>query len=142
MWFAFPPGAEVITVEQQTFVAEAMDVENRRCFRAPAHFAPRILAIGGFALAGEITDKTLSDISDSSTPDGQAIEKLTQELAAREAQIKGLQEDYNRSRAAELALSKELEEEKRLRAAAEAKAAELEEQLEDAVPPAAAGKKG
>lgn len=136
MWFAFPKGAETIVVERQQFQAEAVDVNGANCFRAPSHFAPRILNIPGFALAAEIVDKTLTDLSETSSTEGQAIERLTKELEAKATELQTLREDYHKTRAETLALGKERDDLKTRLAAAEAKVSELEDLLEDHEPAA------
>lgn len=49
MWFKFPQDTTEICVEQQNFYPEIVDpLDNRQCFRAPAHFSGLILMNRGF----------------------------------------------------------------------------------------------
>lgn len=51
MWFMFPRETTGITVELQGYGIEALDKDGRGYFRAPDHFAGRILDIPGFEIA-------------------------------------------------------------------------------------------
>lgn len=93
MWFVFPKGVECISVERQEFRAEANDVSGRACFRAPAHFAPRILAIGGFALAGDLVEGSIGDLVPEDPSQEAALATLVANLTAREDEVRGLRED-------------------------------------------------
>lgn len=46
MFFSFPEGCDHISVEQQNFDPEFTDKRGVNWFRAPEHFAPRILNLG------------------------------------------------------------------------------------------------
>lgn len=49
MWFKFPLGVEVVQVELQEFRTEVSDPKTlSNFFRAPDHFAPKIVELPGF----------------------------------------------------------------------------------------------
>jgi hypothetical protein len=93
MWFVFPDGVETISVEQQSFKAEALDVVGRRAFRAPAHFAPRILSLQGFALAAELAPGSPEDLPVGVSGDQQAIKDFGALVEAQADEIQGLRAD-------------------------------------------------
>ena len=103
MWFSFPTGCQRIVVEQQLFNSEAEDKEGRKYFRAPAHFAPRILALRGFDVAeppvGSPDDLPLADPS----RDG-AITELTMQVTALSIEAADLRSDLGVAKARIVAL--------------------------------------
>jgi len=93
MWFKFPAGAESIVVERQNFVSEARDEKGHGYFRAPAHFAARILSIPGFSHVGDPTEGGIADLPRENPLAEQTIQSLMDTLGAKEIEIRGLRED-------------------------------------------------
>lgn len=93
MWFAFPPGVDRITVERQEFHAETKDAQGRACFRCPEHFAPKILAIKGFLLAGELDASAPADVPNTNLDLDSAVRAMAAQKDANEMEIRGLRED-------------------------------------------------
>jgi hypothetical protein len=93
MWFAFPKGVDRITVERQEFRAETKDVQGRDCFRCPEHFAPKILAIAGFILAGELDANAPADVPNTNLDLDAAVRAMAAQKDANEMEIRGLRED-------------------------------------------------
>lgn len=105
MWFRFPLGHTAISIEQQEFKAEAKDASGFEYFRAPNHFAPKILSLGGYAVVdppeqGPDDDKERTDKD-------QAIGTLSQELEAAQEEAKNLRENLNALSAEHIALTNE-----------------------------------
>ena len=77
MWFSFPDGTSGCSIEGQNFSAEFQDKEKREWFRAPDHFAPKILGMGiGY-----------SSLAPGVKPDGCDVDDLTPTFGAIGAQI-------------------------------------------------------
>ena len=143
MWFTFPHGVERITVENQEFAAQGVDVTGRACFNAPAHFAPRILALKGFLASGEPVQAMPGAQALKAPEDEEAIAALSKQAEADATEIRGLREDAVKNTAALTAITAERDQLKAALDVAKAKIAELEEDLDDkpAPTPAAPAKK-
>ncbi len=139
MWFSMPDGCGGITVELQAFDVEIRDDNGKGYFRAPDHFAPRILSIPGFAMA-EPPAGAPDDLPKADPLRDGAISELTRRGAAQDIEIKSLSEDLAVERAKNKALESEVGELKKTVAVREATIDSLSEQLEDkpAVPIASA----
>lgn len=131
MWFSFPVGVARIAVENQEFIAQGVDAAGRECFNAPAHFAPRILALQGFLAAGEPVEAKPGAVLAKAPNDEAAIAALSKQAEADATEIRGLREDAAKNTAALAALTGELDQLKVALAAANVKVAELEAELED-----------
>lgn len=139
MWFRMPKGASRVTVERQEFSAEAKGSDGAQYFRAPAHFAPKILAIPGFTLAGDnLPTDAPGDLATGNPASETAINELTASLEAQKTEIAGLRADLiaARSQIEALTVAKKTAEEGW--AKAEKEVAELKEELEDVAPAASA----
>jgi hypothetical protein len=106
MWFRFPVGYSGITVEQQSFTPEAADNNGRNYFRAPDHFAPRILQIKGFELA-EPPDGAPDDLPRADPLRDGAIAGLTAEMQALKLENQNLRSDLNTGNARLIAMTNE-----------------------------------
>lgn len=126
-----PNGCEAITIEQQQFTSEAVDGEGLCYFRAPEHFAPRILAIEGFTAISEPPPGSPDDLPKSDPSRDGAIEELTKQLAAKDIEIQGLRADLNSANARISALENENKDLTTKLGACEATIIALNEQLED-----------
>jgi septal ring factor EnvC (AmiA/AmiB activator) len=93
MWFVFPENVDTICIEHQAFKAEAIDVVGRKAFRAPAHFAPRILALQGFALAAELAPGSPDDLPAGVSGDQQAIKDFGALVEAQADELQNLRSD-------------------------------------------------
>lgn len=149
MWFRMPEGCAGISVEQQNFQSD-VNFEGRDYFRAPEHFAPRILANKGFDLVDRPPEGFPDDIAKSDPLRDNAIVELTKTVEALKMELGGVRSDLNATVAKAGALANDKAELLTKLAAAERKVEELEEKVEDlteampsaAVPTAASGKKG
>ncbi len=143
MWFSFPAGVARISVENQEFTAQGVDALGNECFSAPAHFAPRILALKGFLAAGEPVEAKPGAVLAKMPDDEAAITALSKQAEADATEIRGLREDAAKNTAALAALTAERDQLKAALEAANGKVAQLEAELEDkpAPAPAAAAKK-
>lgn len=81
MWFRFPDGVDQISVEQQLFRAEATGEDGSRLFRAPDHFAPIILELGGFSKAAQPPDGP-PDLIPENPVSSLALERLAEQVEA------------------------------------------------------------
>lgn len=106
MWFMLPEGADGISVERQQFACEIRDSVGRGYFRAPDHFAPRILDIPGFALA-EPPEGAPEDLPRADPLRDGAIASLTATNEALRIEISGITGDLNAMRAEMAALRNE-----------------------------------
>jgi len=131
VWFAFPPGVERIVVEQQPFEAQGKDELGRDCFNAPAHFAPRILALKGFAAAGGPVEPLPGAVMAKEPEDEAAISAMAKQAEADAIEIRGLREDAVAKTAALGAVTAERDQLKAALTTAELKIAALEADLED-----------
>lgn len=91
MWFRFPKGHGAISIEQQEFKAEVTDADGYSYFRAPNHFAPRILALGNFAVLDPPEQDPDDDQGQQEKND--AITQLSQELDAAHVEIANVRAD-------------------------------------------------
>jgi len=84
MWFKFPEGTTQISIEQQIFTAESEDKDGNAYFRAPDHFAPIILGLGGFTRATEdqLPKDAPADLPKSDPERAAAIDVLSADHAA------------------------------------------------------------
>ena len=103
MWFSMPKGCGRISVELQQFAAEATDENGVNYFRAPDHFAPRILAIAGFAKA-EPPAGSPDDLPKADPLRDSAIAELTGEMSALRIEAQNLRSDVNAANARNAAL--------------------------------------
>lgn len=104
MWFAFAPGVERVSIERQEFAPEAKDKDGRDCFRAPAHFASKILMLKGFTaltsppengpddlpLADPLRDGAIHDLSGKITTLEGRVTDLVSDLASKDAALKAM----------------------------------------------------
>jgi septal ring factor EnvC (AmiA/AmiB activator) len=141
MWFAFPPGVECISVERQEFITEGKDKLGRDCFRAPDHFAPRILAIPGFVPASELVGDVPSDLTPTSPDMEKAIQQLAEQRDADGVRIQGLTEDLASLSAKLEAMTNERDEAHKQIEILHEQIENLQQELEDAGEPATAAKK-
>lgn len=93
MWFAFPSGCSGISVELQQFVPEVKGEDGREYFRAPDHFAPRILEIKGFAIANDLPANAPADLPKADPLRDNAITELTAASESQKREIQSLRED-------------------------------------------------
>jgi septal ring factor EnvC (AmiA/AmiB activator) len=102
VWFAFPNGTSSISVERQEFYPE-VTTENGTCyFRAPEHFAPRILAITGFTIADAkglpedlpksdpLRDSAIAELSITAEAQRNEIQNLRSDMASLQAKLAAL----------------------------------------------------
>lgn len=132
MWFKFPKGCDTISVEQQSFRIEAMDDEGRGYFRAPPHFAARILALNmGFVADAEPPANAPDDLPREDPARDGAITELTKVNEALRLEIAALRSDLEAERARSRAMATERNafeaQVKKLKLEVEG----LEEQIED-----------
>lgn len=106
MWFSFPPGVERITVEKQEFVADFTS-GGVHYFRAPEHFAPRILAIRGFSFVETPPEGSPADLPKTDPSRDSAIETLTKTVEALKIENQGLTSDFTAACAQITALTNE-----------------------------------
>lgn len=131
MWLMMPKGCESISVALQNFCAEITDDEGRAYFRVPDHFAPTILAIGGFNIATPPAGAP-EDLPKADPERDGAIVLLTGTVEAQKRDIQGLSEDLHGAIARITGLANENTDLKEKLTAAELKVEELTERLEDA----------
>lgn len=89
MWFRFPLGCTEISIQQQTFHAEHEGVERdvegketvRQYFRAPDHFAPIILDLGGFNHVGQPAG-AVDDLTPGNPDQAAAMDSLAAQLTS------------------------------------------------------------
>ncbi len=89
MWFRFPEGSESISVELQTFTPEFEDDEGNKYFRAPDHFAPRILDLPGFTTAPQ-PEGAPEDLPKSDPAQATVVGQLGNQVGALRAEIESL----------------------------------------------------
>jgi hypothetical protein len=106
MWFQFPKGCSRISVERQEFSAEALDEAGREYFRAPNHFAPKILALPGFA-AVDPPDGAPDDLSNADPLRDSAISDLSRHNDALREELTNLRSDLGAANAKIVALTNE-----------------------------------
>ena len=131
MWFKMPTGCKAIAVERQEFRAEVTDAQGVNYFRAPDHFAARIIAIPGFIQAmppeGSPEDLPKADpIRDS------AIGELTGEVTSLRMEVQNLRSDLGSAQARNTALAHENAALQQEMAAKIGEILGLQERLEDA----------
>ena len=97
-------GFERVSIERQEFASEAKDKDGRDCFRAPAHFASKILMLKGFAaltsppengpddlpLADPLRDGAIHDLSGKITTLEGRVTDLVSDLASKDAAFKAM----------------------------------------------------
>ena len=135
MWFKFPEGATSISVEQQSFSTEATGPNGEAYFRAPDHFATRILAIPGFAKAAQ-PEGAPEDLPQADPLRDGAIAELTDTVEAQKHEIQDLRSDLNAATGKLVALNNDKVELQRKLDEALGKIEDLQEQLEDGLPQA------
>lgn len=131
MWFKFPKGAERISVEQQEYGIEAQDEDGNAYFRAPDHFAPRILAIVGFAIADAIPAGAPADLPKADPLRDGAIVELTKSNEALKLEVRQLREDFIVSRSRISSLEKEKNDLAAKLHAAQVSLSNLQDEIED-----------
>lgn len=142
MWFRMPQGCSGISVELQSFRPD-INFEGRDYFRAPDHFAPRILAIQGFELVDKPPEGFPEDIAKADPLRDGAIAELTKSVEALKMENGNLRADLNSCVAKAAALVNEKNELAQKLAEATTKITDLEEELEErppAPPPTSAKK--
>lgn len=92
MWFRFPKGADKISVECQQFVSELVH-EGIDYFRAPDHFATRILSIPGFARVETPPDGAPPDLPKADPIRDNSIVELTKANEALKTSAQNMQAD-------------------------------------------------
>lgn len=129
MWFSFPEGCSSISVERQEFFAEVTDDAGVTYFRAPDHFAPRILEFKGFFIADP---KNLPPDLPQEDPlrDG-AIASLTMTVEAQKLEIQNMRSDLSAASARVVALMNEKTDLAKTLEDRERTIQELTERLED-----------
>lgn len=132
MWFSFPEGADRITVEHQEFGVEHTDRAGRGYFRAPDHFAPRILMLKGFAQVSEPTEEFPEDLAPEDPQRDDAIRELAAVASSQKAELENLRSDYIAANAKASALETENVTLRRQLEESQTIIAELREDLEDA----------
>ena len=130
MWFRMPQGCSGISVELQSFRPD-INFEGRDYFRAPDHFAPRILAIQGFELVDKPPEGFPEDIAKADPLRDGAIAELTKSVEALKMELGGVRADLNSCVAKAGALAAEKADLTTKLEAATAKITDLEEELED-----------
>jgi len=93
VWFKMAPGAERITVERQEFATEITGDDGSNFFRAPDHFAPRILSLGGFTLASNLPANAPADLPKADPSRDDAIRHLAATQEAQQEEIASLRAD-------------------------------------------------
>jgi septal ring factor EnvC (AmiA/AmiB activator) len=131
MWFSFPEGCTSLSVELQEFFPEIRDDEGRAYFRAPDHFAPRILMLNGFAVVEVPPIGAPDDLPKADPLRDSAIAELTRALEAQKLEVQGLRADLGASTARVVALSNERTDLEAKLKASDALVESLREQLED-----------
>lgn len=130
MWFQFPEGCGGISVELQHFAPEVTDKQGRKYFRAPNHFAPKILMLKGFAQV-EPPEGSPADLPQPDPLRDGAIEQLTKESEAQKMEINNLRSDLIVATGKVTALVNEKGELEKKITTLEATIEDLEEKLED-----------
>jgi hypothetical protein len=130
MWFRMPQGVAGISVERQNFQPD-IEFEGRAYFRAPDHFAPRILANKGFELVEKPPEGFPEDIPRADPLRDGAIAELTATVEALKRENGDLRTDLNATVAKAGALVKERDELQAKLDEANRKVEELEEKIED-----------
>lgn len=130
MWFRLPEGCGGITVERQEFSPEFRDDDGNAYFRAPDHFAPRILEMKGFAVV-ETPPGAPDDLPKADPLRDGAISELTRTVAARDIEIQNLRSDLGSASARIIALTNEKADLQRKLDASEQLVEGLREELED-----------
>lgn len=131
MWFEAPAGFGGISVQRQEFVPEIKDEEGRVYFRAPDHFAPLILNVGGFKIVEKPPADFPEDLPRADPLRDGAIAQLSKEGEAQKLEMKGLREDLSVAVAKISALIAEKADLMAKLKVAEEKIASLEDELED-----------
>jgi hypothetical protein len=131
MWIQFPKGCERINVELQTFETEMTDEAGNNYFRAPDHFVPRILNIGGFRALDKAPEGFPADLPQADPLRDGAITNLTQENQSLKTQVQNLTEDLTSSHAQIRSLIGEVEALRKQVEMRDERIVTLEEVLED-----------
>jgi DNA repair exonuclease SbcCD ATPase subunit len=131
MWMQMPKGCERISVELQTFISEKQDEEGNSFCRVPDHFAPKLLAIGGFSIIKDIPADFPDDLPQQDPLRDNVIATLTKSTESMKTEMKNLREDLGSALARLTALMTEKAELEKKLSEAEDKIEDLEEKLED-----------
>ena len=95
MWFRMPEGCGGISVERQEFFPEIRDEKGFGYFRAPNHFAPRILMNKGFVAVERPPEGAPEDLPNADPLRDGAISDLTKTVDALKLEAGGLRSDLN-----------------------------------------------
>lgn len=98
MWFVMPEGCNGVAVQLQQFECEIRDDDGRGYFRAPDHFAPLILSIGGFAIA-QPPEGAPEDLPKADPLRDGAIAQLSKETEGLKLELAGAVQDLVAARA-------------------------------------------
>jgi len=103
MWFKFPKGCDSISVDRQVFKTE-YENESGKFFRAPDHFAPKILSIGmGFEIVAQ-PEGAMEDLPKQDPARDNTIGQMAIEAEGLKAELQGVREDLQASNAKIIAL--------------------------------------
>lgn len=126
-----PAGWSGISVEQQQFECEVRDADGKGYFRAPDHFAARLLAIPGFAIAASVPEGAPEDLPRADPLRDGAIAELSKGNEALRMEVTNLRSDLVAANAKIKALETANNTWAELVKKKDAAIAELEEQIED-----------
>ena len=132
MWFSMPEGCGGISVERQEFGVDFRDENGVGYFRAPDHFATKILAIKGFALVENPPVGAPEDLPKADPLRDGAIAELTKTVEAQKTEIQNLRTDMTAANSRVIALTNENTDLKGKVQVLQGTITGLEEQLEDA----------
>lgn len=131
MWFRLPEGCSGISVERQEFNIEYSDEKGVNYFRAPDHFAPKILAIKGFAMVDAPVGAP-DDLPKADPLRDGAIAELTATAEAQKTQLQNMRSDLEASTSRIVALSNENSDLRKLTTQQAAQIEAMKELLQDA----------
>lgn len=97
MWFRFPAGTDQISIEQQTFAVEHEDKDGVKYFRAPDHFAPIILGLGGFTRVDQ-PEGAPKDLEPIDPKRAEVTDKLAAEVASLQEENQLLRQQLGEAR--------------------------------------------
>ena len=132
MWFKMPKGCERISVEQQQYEGEIADEGGRFFFRAPDHFAARILNIPGFEIAKDLPEGAPADLPKADPLRDGAIAELSMRMEGLRDEVRNTTSDLIAANARIAVMEREKGENAIALQTAQAALARLEETLEDA----------
>lgn len=124
MWFAFPEGVDCISVELQEYHSE-VEHDGTRYFRAPDHFAAKILDLSGFK--HQIPPQEANPPED--IPRGEVLTADAQNAALLSGRVNALELERDEARARLAEVSAERDSLKLKLHETEADVADLKEEL-------------